>query len=69
MLLQLSIYRKLFSLSIPNAVQNHEDLHDKSPSKMAVSCTMGSWRLDLCKDLATEAESVINIMVRLYLGE
>ena len=67
-LLQLSIYRKLFSLSMTSNISRsqYEELNrDQWTTETAVTHTMESCRLGLCKDLAIETESAINIVVRL----
>ena len=69
-LLQLSVYRKLFSLSITsntgcNQCVQEDSSHNHLTSEMVVTAhTVESYRLGLCRGLTTEAESVINIVVR-----
>ena len=67
-LLQLSIYRKLFSLSRTSSIScshSEEPSHDQSTTETVDTHTVESCRLGLCKGLALEAESVTNTMVRL----
>ena len=70
MLLQLSVYRKLFSFAVLSNISGNQcekPRHDRPKIEAVVTytATMESHRLGLRKSLSMEAESVMNIVVRL----